>query len=333
MFEPNVEVFWPEAEASETTNKIKLMVALPDLDRVPLGRTAQHPITAIEEKHVCSTPSIVNGDSYRRTVRSTVIDVGYYELDKSPEKFMKEGYTRCFNAAQEAYAAATHVHADALGLDMYPKLLPYFKSAVKSAITNWDGEFRLRLSSDIAEIAQPELMNQLPEIIVKMHAGVASLNEKKEPVQRTILMYWLARYKASAECQRLRANTRSFTPREARKLIKVIADDVRANGSRHTTSYKQVRLLPKVEQDFDPLRVAVVHQPYKVGVAVKAVDYKAGGEMVVTRLQYTESNWRNSSSWWNSDTRRDSLVHRLSNDCDYNLTMLEMRDAAKKDDD
>lgn len=327
MFAPNVEVLWPDAETEEIGTKIKYMVALPDFDRLALGTTKSYPITAIEERHVKETPNRVTG-SYSTAVRNRSIDIGYYELTDDPKEFMSDGYERCWGAAQTAFSNDTHMEPEALGLDMYPKLLPYFKAAIKSAITHWQGKYRLRLASDISEIEQPELMDQLPDLIVRMHSGVADLNERTVGIQRAIMMFWLAKYKASAECARMASVTRNFTPREARKLIKEMADDVRANGGRHTSSYVKVRLMPTVKAAWNPMRVSVVQEPYRVGCSVKSVEYTSEGSKP-TRLQYEESDWQPGwgGGWRDCNQRLDWLIRRLTAHCDYNASMLEIKNA------
>jgi hypothetical protein len=325
MFEPNVEVLWPEEVAQEKDDKIKFMVAFPDLSRIRLGSAGVLPITCLEEGHVTDKPSKVD-NGWHTHVRSNMIKLGYYELTEEPADFMKKAYARCFTAAVQAYYEDTHTDVESARLQMYAVLLPYFKSAIKSAITHFDGKYRLRLNPEIAEVAHPALMDELPNIIVRMAKGTDVLDARVPNIQRSILKYWLERYKAEAECHKVTLNTRTFTPREARAVLKTCADAARKEGGRFSKAFVRLRKLPKVSTEINPLRVAVVQEPYQVGCSVKTGEHTGQG-FKPTRMQYEEKEHRPGwgNGWSEYNQRRDYLVDQMCNNCDYNASVEEMK--------
>lgn len=333
MLDKFVQVEWPEEEVEAQSNKIKSLVVFPDLTQVgPLENSSDFYVQALESHHInASKPRKVSSGSWGNTCvrgEDSTLLLGKYELTESAWDFFDKGYDTVFSAAVNAFQEETKMAIEATGDQMYAKLWPYFKGAVRSGIDGYHGRFRLKLCKGVSRIEEEELMDKLPDLIVRMRNDTDVLNKRIDEVKRSIVNGWVQTYRANAECARIENNTRTFTRREARAFVKDIADALRAEDSYYGDKYRNVYQMPEVEYKALPFRVAVVQKPLRLGCEIKSRERDSNGKYRITRLQYQQGRFYesgNTGSFSMYHDRLDELVSTLESNIDYNRTMQELR--------
>lgn len=333
MFEPTVEISWPEPETN-SSNELNYIITVPNVENLrPFNATTPLCVEAIERRHMSNKPLKAHrGWGGSPTVRgeSRKIALAKWGLTESPFHFMNGNYARLFEASVNQLVQDSFQSAESYGPELYPKAWPYFKSAVKSGVSNYKGTFALKLMQGVTEINEPKLMDALPNMIVRLSAQTEQLNQFVPEVQRSIVRGWVELYKAHAKQSAMMATTRPFTLKEARAFVREMAKECKAHTkSPHYSVERTVYKLPSVEVADNPFQIGVVNESVQLCVRVKSYDYvkktDAQGETYreyeAKRVEYIRKN-----STYDLGSHLGEMLNFLTKQADYKLTMQQLRE-------
>lgn len=329
MFDKNVEVVWPEDDTEAKVDKtLRSLMSFPDLKFIrpaALGSTSVRFVSGAK----CTTGARPNLEKdlnrYGRSnnVRQSV-DLGRLEIT-CPKMFFKEHYSDVLKAAEAALTEEDQT-INLSNPDWYKRLWPYFKSAVKNGAMKYKADARIDLSSGLAKVKSDETIAVLPDVLTSMQAMRDAINAQtdKTSVEHTIrtslVRLWVAQFSAEAQAHAYTKTTRTFTAKEARKLLRGAAEICK---SKKETVLVHFVGMPRIVTNFTPLRIAACSSTNHVSVGPKSWDW-SGGEKMVKRVEYnltTRAHGRPNEHLSNYCGGFNEIVQWMVNNADYNATM------------
>jgi hypothetical protein len=327
MFDPNVEVNWPEPE-EEKRMVLESLVAIPSLkfahhkNYMPL---AAHFISG-EAKCCYGNPnySVTRVQGYGQNVRDR--NHMAFINHKSPEDFAVEHWGDVMGAAEAALKEAQPAMSDHEA-NWYVELWPYFRSAVRNAAKRYTLKAELKLSGNIDRAENDYTVNVLPNVLNHLQVMRDELNAEDNDVVNTIrkslVRVWVAKFTCEAEAHRYRRDNPVFTKKQARKYLRGAADLCRKNG---TTVEVSLYYMPETRTTFSPLRVANWWSKATICVSPKTYQWD-GGKQVVTRVEYNMRRTMGGSDVDSTVTGSfQTIVDYIASFGDYNATMKEFGD-------
>ena len=329
MFD-DVKIEWPEDTPEEATKskKIRSVFTFPDLASVSPQRLSERPIEFVDGGDLEGTPVLGGSSRYSHSgsVRHKKHALGSLVIE-NPYSFTTKTYRRLFEGAQAALEERSGMAFEAHGMQRYAQLWPYFKQAVKQGALHYEPKARMSISRDLANIKTDEAIQLMPDAMLKLRAMRDRINDEPsvmtERVQRSAVRFWVARFKAEAECYKETQHADKFTSKQARAYIK--------QANQLCKKYKQeVRLpvvfMPEVHMAENPLQVAMVRTEAAVTAEPKSWEY-VNGARTVSRVVYGYGSYapRERGGLYCPQHPHNRIVSWLAERADHKATMVAFK--------
>jgi hypothetical protein len=251
--------------------------------------------------------------------------VGHIRTEPAHEFAVKK-FSDVFSVAELAYQEE-HKQTWQASPDGMRALWPQFKEVASRAALSYFLMPSVRLADTMQKARGDQLIVDLAGQLKRMvdtRAELADLMYKQpgdevrwlDRVRRDILRVLVEIFRAHVECDRVRQSTRTFTPTEARRLLRQIAREYKADDEPHATTEVPVVMMPSVRVTAPPaLRAASVQHIQAITVTSDAINWTVAAQESksrITRVSYGRDGYTYSYT---------DLVNWLSSKCDHDATL------------